>query len=340
MSFQKMFKDFNFKTGLKIAGIIIVGLLILGLVASLGGFAFRTAFNISPSYYGGEYPEYAMEDSVYMTKQMAPEKMSLSMRNLVPDWDGYTAGSDLEEFEVVEYNAYIETGRLEKVCGEIKDLKTKNYVIFENSNENESYCNYTFKVKKDKSEEILAFIKDLKPEELNVNTDSIKRQIQDFTNEEEILNKRLEQIEKTLENAQDAYDEVTNLATNSRDVETLAKIINDKINLIERLTNERMSTLSNLDKLSQLKADQLDRLDYTFFTVSVSETLIVNWKMIKDSWQWELESFVNEFNGMLQGISLKLLSFGTKLLQIAIYLIIALFVAKYGWKFVKFVWKK
>lgn len=339
MSFQKMFKDFNFKTGLKIAGIVIVGLLILGLVASLGGFAFRTAFNTSP-FFSNDYPEYAMEDA-YMTKQYAPEEVSLSMRNIMPDWEsGYAVGSDLEEFEVVEYSAYIETGRLEKVCGEIKDLKAREYVIFENSNESDNYCNYTFKVEKDKTEEILTFIKDFNPEELNVNTDSIKRQIQDFTNEEEILNKRLDQIEETLENAQDAYDEVTDLATNSRDVETLAKIINDKINLIERLTNERMNTLSNLDKLSQLKADQLDRLDYTFFTVSVSETLIVNWEMIKDSWEWELENFVNEFNRLLQGISLKLLSFGAKLLQIVIYLIIALFVAKYGWKFVKFVWRK
>lgn len=335
-----MLKDFNLKTALKVAGVVIFGLLVLGLVVSLGGFAFRTAFNFSPSFSRNNYPEYAMED-VYMTKQMAPEEVSLSFRNVAPDWEeGYAVGSDLEEFEVIEYNAYIETGRLENTCEKVKALKSEDYVIFENSNEGDSYCSYTFKVKKDRTEEILAFIKDLKPENLDVNTESIKRQIQDFTNEEEILTKRLSQIEETLEDAQEAYDEVTDLATRSRDVETLAKIINDKINLIERLTNERLNTLSNLDRLSQLKADQLDQLDYTFFTVSISETLIVNWEIIKDSWQWELENFVNEFNGLLQGISLKLLSFGAKLLQIVIYLLIALFVAKYGWRFVKFVWKK
>ena len=110
--------------------------------------------------------------------------------------------------------------------------------------------------------------------------------------------------------------------------------------MIERLTNERLNTLANLDRLSQLKAEQLDRLDYTFFTVSVAESLIIDFDLIKDSWTRELKNFVNEFNGMLQGISVKLLSFGAKLLQVVIYLIIALFVAKYGWKFVKFVWKK
>ena len=339
MSWQKMLNKFDFKTALKISGVVIFGLVVLALVASLGGFAFRTAFNISPSYSGNFYSESAMDAG--MTKQSVPEAVSLSLRNLIPDWDeGYVAGNDLEQFEVVEYNAYIKTGRLEKVCGEIKDLKTREDVIFEKSSESERSCSYTFKVEKDHSEEILAFIKNFKPEELNINTDNIKKQVQDFTSEEEILTKRLSQIEKTLEDAQDAYDEITRLATNTRDVEALAKIINDKINLIERLTNERLNTLANLERLSQLKLEQLDRLDYTFFSVSVTENLLIDLKLIKDSWQRELKSFVNEFNVMLQGVSVKLLSFGTKLLQVVIYLVIALFVAKYGWRFAKFVWKK
>ena len=332
-----MFKKFDMVTALKISGVAIFGLLVLGLVVSLGGFAFRTAFNISPSYdsgpgYGGNYK---------MNQEMASAPMSLSMRNVIPDWDdGYIAGDMAEDFEVTEYYAHIKTSHLERTCGEIKDLKAKSYVIFEESNENDNSCNFRFKVEKDREEEILEVVRGLKPEDLNINTESIKRQIDDFTSEEEILKNRLAQVEETLEQAQEAYDEVTQLATKSQDVESLAKIINDKIVLIEKLTKERLNTKTSLDRLSQMKADQLDKLKYTSFTVSVYENLIIDPQYIKDSWVKELKNFVQEFNKMLQGISVKLLSFGMKLLQVVIYLTIALLVAKYGWRGAKFVWKK
>ncbi len=342
MTFQKMFKKFDFKTSLKFAGIGVFSLLVLGLLLSLGSFALKTVFNIAPnyrvgindSYDGGYKMAYDLDESI----MGMPE---LSMRNIAPDFDSeYVAGSDLEDFEVTEYDAYIRTARLEKVCDEIEGMKELPYVIFESSNRNDFNCNYRLKVTKEEDEQILAIISNLKPENLNVNTEIIKKQIVDFTNEEEILTKRLEQVEKTLEEAQDAYDEVTWLATQSSDVESLAKIINDKIILIEKLTTERLNTKNNLDMISRAKADQLERLDYTFFTVNVTEYLIVDLKGMKDSWKRELKNFVSDFNGLLQGLTIKLLSFALILVQVAIYLILALLVGKYGWRFVKFVWKK
>lgn len=333
MDFQKMFKKFDMKMGLKIAGGLILGLLILGLVVSLGGFAFRTAFNISPSSNGSS-------SDYYMTKEMSAP-MALSMRNVVPDWnDGYISGDDAESFEVTEYSAYIKTGNLDKVCGEIKDLKVKSYVIFESSNENDNNCNYRFKVKKENEDEILQIVRDLKPEDLNINTESIKKQIADFTSEEEILTQKLEQIEEILQEAQEAYDEVAKLATKSSDATALASTISSKLILIEKLTTERLNTKNNLDRLSQAKAIQLDKLEYTSFTINISKNLIIDFKAIGDSWERELKNFVSEFNVMLQGISVKLLSFALILVQVAIYLIAALFIGKYGWRFVKFVWKK
>ncbi len=340
-----MFKKFDLKMGLKIAGGVIFGLLILGLVASLGGFAFRTAFNISPSYRGDKImtSHYSDYDGYSMDEEFGGMEMKqLSSRNvMMSEWGGgYATGNDLEDFEVTEYSAIIKTGRLDKVCGEVKELKTMSYVIFENSNEGDSYCDYRFKVEKDREAEILEVVRGLKPENLDINTDSIKKQIEDFTSEEEILTKRLIQIEETLEDAQKAYDEVTELATNSRDVETLAKIINDKITLIEKLTTERLNTKSNLDRLGRAKLSQLDKLEYTFFTVTIYENLIIDFEALGDSWERELKNFVQEFNNMLQGVSVRLLSFGTKLIQILLYLTIALLVAKYGWRGAKFVWKK
>ena len=337
MDLSKIFKKFNFKTFLKFAGIGVFSLIIIGLLVSLGSFTLRTAFNINPRS--------AMDfDYGFGGEQMRGESLKLSTRNIdspMPGMDeGHVQGFDLEDFEITEYRASIRTSRLNKVCGEIESLKIREDIIFENSNKGDSYCNYRFKVEKEKEKEVLEIIQDMNPKDLNINTETIKKQIDDYTSEKEILTKRLEQIETTLEEAQDAYDEVTRLATKTSDVESLAKIINDKIKLIEKLTNERLNTKSNLDRLVRQKDEQLDRLDYTFFSVSVSEYLIIDFEMIKDSWRIELKNFVSDFNGLLQNLTIKLLSFGLILVQIAIYLTLALLIGKYGWRFVKFVWKK
>ncbi|MFH0845947.1 MAG: hypothetical protein V1851_00920 [Patescibacteria group bacterium] len=334
-------KNLDFKTVLKFGGIGVFVLLVLGLLLSLSSFAVRTAMNIVPSYRNESVSFSVAGDSAQFYGKGGGE-LVLSSRNVAtPDYgNGYTAGSDLEDFEATEYSAYIRTGRFKTVCGEIESWKNKSYVIFESSNRDDNYCSYFFKVVKKNSKEILDAVKKLNPENLNVNTETIKKQIDDFTSEEEILTNRLEQVENTLEEAQEAYDDLTSLATRSQDVESLAKIINDKIILIEKLTNERLNTKNNLDRLSRAKADQLERLDYDVYSVSVSREVIVDLDTIKNSWINELQNFVRNFNEMLQGLTVKLLSFALILLQVAIYLIIALFIGKYGWRFVKFVWKK
>lgn len=333
-NFQKILKDFDFKTFLKFAGIGVVALIVLGLLLSLASFTMRTAFNFNSSY----APSY---DKVYPSEENSVSNYKLSARNIgIPDDGSYIAGDDLEDFEVVEYSAFVRTAFLDKKCQEIESLKDKDYVVFENSNKGDRYCNFRFKVKKESEAEILDTIKEMKPEDLNINTEIIKKQIDDFTSEEEILSKRLEQVEETLEQAQEAYDEITELATDSKDVETLATIINDKISLIEKLTNERLDTKNRLDRIIRMKADQLERLDYSFFSVNISENLIIDFRQIKNSWEQELKNFVSDFNHMLQSLTIKLLSFGLILIQIAIYLILALLIGKYGWRFVKFVWKK
>ncbi|MBU4536451.1 hypothetical protein KJ603_00220 [Patescibacteria group bacterium] len=185
MDFSKMFKKFDFKTFLKFAGIGIFTLLILGLLVSLGAFAFRTAFNTVPKYavdsvsYNGYGGGYMMEEGIM------DQDYKLSVRNINPSIpivdDGYVTGSDLEDFEITEYNAYIKTARLEKTCENIEALKIREDVVFENSNKGDSYCNYRFKVAKENELEVLEIIKDMNPENLDINTETIKKQIDDYT---------------------------------------------------------------------------------------------------------------------------------------------------------------
>jgi len=198
---------------------------------------------------------------------------------------------------------------LEEICNEFKSLKEKKYIIFENSNNSEKSCNFRFKIEKEKDNEIVTLIEKYKPEYFNLNIQTIKRRVDNFDSEITILTKKLESIEKTLSDAQKAYDELTILATKKEDTESLAKIIDSKLNLINKLTSERQNVRSQISRLSRDKDLQLERLKYSFFNVNIYENLIIDWREIKRSWKNQIKVFVNDLNSIAKDITINLLNY-------------------------------
>jgi len=338
-----MFTNINWRNlpTKKLFGLGLLAALFFAIAIWLLGFAFRTALRGTQSFDGMLQQQtigMGVQSSKVAASRGMAEEVGLSTRNVILN-DGYTTGTTAEAYEIKEYTAQYRTANLDKTCGAVEALKAKDYVIFENSNRYEKECGYTFKVENDHADEILTALDDLKPEELVANTQTIKGQVDDYTNEIDIQEKKLASVEETLGNAQKAYDDLTVLATSVRDVESLAKIIDSKLNLIERLTQQRIIIKQQIDLLNRAKAEQLDRLNFTFFHVSVYEFLIVDGKVLKDSWLAEVQNFVKEFNTIVQDITLNLAEYLMRLVQVAIYLILALFVVKYGWRFVRSMWK-
>ncbi|MBI2637157.1 MAG: hypothetical protein HYW81_03110, partial [Parcubacteria group bacterium] len=317
----------------KVAGLALVLLILLALMFRVVGSSF-TALNrgVAPqeAYYGKGGIDY---DSA------ATKEQSL-LSPILPPQPGAPSGDDAEAYEVTDYYATVQTRKLDETCSAVSNLKAFEYVIFENSNEYDQGCSYSFKVKNDHVDEILGIIDDLNPENLTQNTYTIKRKIDDYTSEVEVLEKKRASIDETLANAVTAYDEVTALATAARDVESLAKIIDSKINLIEKLTQERISINEQLDRLERAKAEQLDRLAYTFFNVSIYESKYVDGKEIKDSWKAAVQQFVRDLNDILQDVTINLVNIGLRVAQFVIYFFILLLAAKYGWRAAKYLWNR
>lgn len=293
--------------------------------------------SVSPSY-GGGMKGYAESSASYDNRM----PMELSVRNVMPILPPRpgTTGNDAEAYEVTDYNASIETRNSEKTCAEIKELKALAYVIFENASESEHYCSYTFKVEHARAAEVLASVKALGPKDITENTNTIKQQIEDFTSQTTILQKKRDAIDKTLEGAIRSYDEITALATRTQNAEALAKIIDSKIGIIERLTQERININEQLDQLSRAKADQLDRLKYTYFSVNAYENKFFDGEAIKDSWKLAVQEFIRTTNTIIQSITIGLAGFLLWLLPILVYALFALLIAKYGWRGALYLWKK
>ena len=326
---------------MKIFFVVLGAIIVLALVAQLAGSSFS---NIRMGGLGGLSrgvpAAYDMAYSESGISYGSSGNAKLSTRNVMPVFPPRqgTTGSDAESYEVTDYNARFEARDVKKTCGKITDLKKLTYVIFENASESDRQCNYTFKVEHSRVAEILATIKALDPKDLTENTYTIKRQVDDFTSEMEILEKKRDSIDKTLESALRAYEEITSIATRTQNAEALAKIIDSKIGIIERLSQERISINATLDGLSRAKSEQLDRLAYTYFQVNVYENAYFDWETMGDSWNSALKDFVRSINTVLQSVTIGFLSFFLWLLPFLVYLFIIIFIAKYGWRGVKAIW--
>lgn len=335
MSFFKNF-DWSFKSIAKIIGLALLGIVVFMIVIALIAFSFRTIFQGTNNYEKAYYNDF--DGGIAM--DMAESSVMRSKLSMPPIPEpGFSTGDDAENFEVKTYNGTIKTRKLDQTCGKIEDLKIKEEVIFETSNKNEDNCNYSFKVKKESESKVLEVIESLKPENLNQNTQTIKGTIERYDKQLEILEKKLASVEEILEKAQDAYDEVGDLATRKQDVESLALIIDNKLKLIEKLTNERIQIKEQIDRYNQSKANQMERLNYSFFNINVYKDLIFDWKEIKDSWKWELKALVRNVNEVLQGISVNLITYMTRFIQVAIYFFISVFLLKFVWVATRRIWK-
>lgn len=278
-------------------------------------------------------------------------EVTLSTRNVMalkaedsiapmPPITSQTVGADAEDFEVTDYNATFESSNSDRTCAAFVDLKAKEYVIFENSNSYESGCSFSFKVEKTHVQEVLTWLKGMDPKYLTENSYTIKKQVDDFTSEEDILKKKLVEIDDTLQDATKAYADVTRIATQSNDAGSLAQIIQGRIQIIQQLSQERININDQLDRLSRAKEESLDHLDYTNFYVSVSENPYIDTDGIRDSWKQSVRDVVTVTNEAIQGVTINLIALAALVIQYALYALLLLLVAKFVWITAVRIWKR
>lgn len=337
MDFLKNF-DWSAKSFAKIFWIIIWWIIVFTIVISLISLSIKTISTWGRSFENNNLGQPYMEKSMMAMPRGMSSDMALNSDDIREE---YWETSDLtdEDFEIKEYSTNIKTLKKEETCNSFSSLKEKSYIIFETSNNSEVSCNFRFKVEKDKDVAIVALIEKYKPEYFNLNIQTIKRRVDNMDSEITILTKNLESIEQTLLDAQSAYDELTILATKKEDTESLAKIIDSKLNLIKTLTNERQNVRSQISRLSRDKDIQLERLKYSFFNVSIYENLIVDWKEIKKSWENQIKSFVKDLNSIAQDITVNLVNYVLRFIQVTIYFFISLFILKFVWYITRKIWK-
>jgi hypothetical protein len=219
-------------------------------------------------------------------------------------------------------------------------LLRRDDVVFESTNKYEEGCSYNFKVKKESVSEVLTILEDLNPKYLNENAYTIKREVTDYTSEIEILEAKLAAYDATLTQSTATYDELIRLATARGDIDALTRATDSKLALVERITVSQIEINSQLDRINRGKAEALDKLAYSNFYVNVYENPLVNGDSIKDSWVAAVQALVSDINTFVQEVSLGFVALMFMLVKFALYGVVLLYVARFGYSYAKKVWSQ
>ncbi|MDD3067166.1 MAG: hypothetical protein PHO48_05060 [Candidatus Gracilibacteria bacterium] len=332
--------DWSFKSIAKIFGFVFGGLVALSLMAVVVTFAFRTiaqpfltgvTTSIAPSYRMESASDYSMN-----TKAVGGYAISQNIMPPIPGEDGIATNA--EDYEVKEYSASYRVNDKTEICETVATLKADKDIIFSSANESDRSCDFYFKVIKAKTPEVIELLKTLNPDDFTTSAYTIQKSVKGATDQLEILKKKLAQTEATLNNAQTSYEELFQLATKKGDIESLTKLIDLKINMIERLAQEKLSTSAEMESVERNRADLLEKLDYNEFRVYVNEERLVDWQNMRDNWKYEIQNFVNNLNSLTQWVSVKFVSYTLNSFVALAYLGVGFIFLKGAWILGKKVW--
>lgn len=353
---RKATKVLSFEDRLRAVGIgklvLVTVIVIVGISVIFG--VLQTALDTVAQRRDASYESVAQSGSaankgMYMNGSFAEDAalMAPSVRNVtgptplpIPGDGNYVPGNDAETYETRSYTASIRTSELDTVCDTVLGWKPREEVVFLEQSRGDTSCYFRFKVARSLSDDLLNEVRELDPEELSANTETIKQQVVDYTSQQEILERKAALIQETLEAATVAYDQLVELATETKDVESLTKVIDSKLSQLERLTRERIAVSAQLESLLRQKAEVLDRLDYDYFSIHVSKYEIFNWDRVVDQWVHRMQQFVHDLSVLLQNITLGLVLNLLYLAVVLLYGFIVLVLGKKVWHFVRRYWKE
>lgn len=345
----------------KITGLVLVGLLlvsitlaVLGSVArfalmgtSMGDVPFAPQMMRTDSYeagygggMGGGMAEVAYNSMDMMVGKMASSIAAPTIAPMPPM--GFVNGSrNAEKFERTDYSAQFSTRAFASTCDAIEALKPRDYVLFDTAQRSSYSCWYSFRVEAERAEEILAVIKDLRPDEISTNVQTVAQAIEDTTDRIAALKRQRASVEETLAEAERAYDDAIR-ASRGAGIVGLGSLVTEKLSTVERLTNTKLSLDEQIRAYEAGKTQQLDDTAYTHFAVTVSKVSIIDWKSLGDSWRAALENMVRDISTILSSI---LLTIPVLILKAVWFMVVALVsitalvvFARVAWVIVMHVW--
>ncbi len=252
--------------------------------------------------------------------------------------DDYTA--NLESYETTNYSVNVNTKQFDEVCNSLLTLKDDPGIHFKTINSSLNNCRAVFYVAEEKANTVLSTLTSFKGVEVDRNTESVTKHRAVLQNQTNILQQQLASVENSLNAAETQFNEIAEFARGANDAATLSLTIREKISLVENLTQQKISLVSQLNQLHQQATDLEERLNVVAFSVNVNRSYPIYINKQNQKWENAWEDLKDEFTNT--GINLTVI-FGVFLLralQAIIYGVVIIFVIRTFWKFAKMLWGK
>lgn len=255
----------------------------------------------------------------------------------IPTPGGYTSG--LERYETTQYNLSARSRGFDQLCESLETLKAEETIHFKHINTGLNRCDARFFVEEGRVAGVLAQFENNRDVEINRNTESVTRHKERLESQSTIVRQQLASVERTLAEAEVAYDEIVAFARANKDSETLSNAINNKLRQIDQLTSRKINLTSQLDNLAQQAADLNERLDVVEFYASFTRANPIQIGKYDRMWEQAWDELRDRFTGTLIGLSAFFGVFLLYVLQYGLYLLVLIIVARFGWKLVRKIWR-
>ena len=238
----------------------------------------------------------------------------------------YTA--DLEKYETTAYSVTARTKQFDEVCDMLTSLKSDTQVHFKSLNESTNNCRATFFVDENKASEVLNNLTAFSGVEYTRNTVSVTRHRQQIQSQTDILKQQLASVQRSLTAAETQFDEIADFARQNKDAATLSQAINQKLNNINNLTQQKINLTSQLNRLYQQAADLNERMDVVQFDVNINRSNPIYVGKYEREWEAAWENLKDTYNQTLINLSAFFGTFLLIVLQGIIYLLVLIVVLR------------
>lgn len=298
-----------------------------------------TSSYAEPAFYGGGALSYDADIGIENTaRSYMPESTILSMP--APYEDG---GKDAEAYERTSYFARFETALFKETCTAIAGLKPLDYVLFDYASEDDSFCAYEFRVEQAHARDVADALRALEPKDFSVNTSTVGGALEAHDMTREYLERRLESLESTLAEVEDAYETLLERAVAKGSVSELTLVITNRLSTIERLAREIRSIEEQLIQSSMSSDDVLEDTLYEHFSVQVEKRVFIDTEYLVHEWRTWINDTIMVFNQAFLWLTLGLIAFalqaGVFVIFVALTILALVFITKHFSRLVRFVWE-
>jgi hypothetical protein len=332
--FEKL-KKLTAKDVFKFLGIGILTLVFLSIFFAVLSFVFT---GISENFLGRSSPSYDYSAQKSYSNTMRSDIDGLGTANVAePAAPGMPATAPAESaFEIKTYDARIRSANPESDCQAFLAGVDKSYVQVKNVSSDKDSCSFSFLVKKEKEADFIAYLRTYRLDDLATRIENIKKSYSTVADRVAELQKRLTENDALLASTQAQYDQLwealKSKSVSADSIDALNRIITNKADLISKFSKERVSIMDEIDALNKAKADYDEQLANVAFSVYFQKYSLFDWQNVKDQWFADFRELGTTFDDTIRNLTVNLVSFLLKALNVAVYLVLGGFILLAGGK--------